>query len=329
MPGGTETWVKTSVRRERVLGLDVARVLGLGAIVAGHTWSGRPVEVFLFSWHVPLFFLLTGYLWRPGRSVADEVRKRGRSLLVPYVAWYVIVAGTWFAYRSLTDPGFTWSYAAETVLGGAHAGRPFSAFWFITALFFACVLLRALERFPAWTSWLVGFVGLAATYSDRATVSALPWSVGTAVACMLFILIGREFRKHRGMVRAPVLTGAVLVVTGLLPFVLGGIASLDMKPGIFGSPVLSLVASSAICIGIVLVCEEVTGRMPRRLAEPAQPLARSALAVVLGHALVLAFVLDTGPRHIDSFYLIFTLALVVPWAIGLVALRTQAKRVLL
>jgi acyltransferase len=332
MPGGFETSLvrdETSSVRERVLGLDVARVLGLGAIVASHTWSGRPVDVFLFSWNVPLFFVLSGYLWRRGRSVAEEIRKRSRSLLVPYIAWYLIVAGTWFTYRSLTDARFRWSGAAETLLGGAHAGRPFSAYWFITALFFACVLLRALERFPTWVPWLVGAVALGACYRDRSAVADLPWSVGTAVACMLFILIGMELRKNRRSVRAPALTGAVLVVIGLLPFALDTIGTIDMKPGIFGSPVLSLVASSAICIGIVLVCEEVTERLPRPLVTPAQPLARSALAVVLGHALILAFVLDTGHRPIGSFYVIFALALVVPWAIGLAALRTPVRRVLL
>jgi acyltransferase len=312
---------------ERLLGLDLARVIGVGAIVAGHTWSGRPVDVWLFSWHVPLFFLLSGYLWRAGRPLGLEVRRRARTLLVPYAGWYVIVATIWFAYLSRTDDEFQWSSAAATLLGGTHAPRPFSAFWFITALFVACVLLRALERYPRYVSWLVVAAGLGLCQLDRFAVSDIWWSAGTAVPSMVFLLIGIELRHHRAAIGRPGLTGAVLLVAGLLPFVTDRVATLNMKPGNFGTPYLGVLCSSAIVIGLVLVCEAVAARVPRAVLRPVEPLALSALVVVLSHALVLGLV-ERGAIEVESLWAVYALALVPPWVLGLVLLRTPLRRVL-
>lgn len=47
---------------ERKKGFDVARGIGIFLIVWSHTMSdGEPLRSFLFSFHVPLFFLISGY----------------------------------------------------------------------------------------------------------------------------------------------------------------------------------------------------------------------------------------------------------------------------
>jgi hypothetical protein len=35
-------------------GIDLVRLIGIGAIVAGHVWSGEVVERVLYTWHLPL-----------------------------------------------------------------------------------------------------------------------------------------------------------------------------------------------------------------------------------------------------------------------------------
>lgn len=49
---------------ERKKGFDVARGIGIFLIVWSHTMSdGEPLRSFLFSFHVPLFFLISGYFF--------------------------------------------------------------------------------------------------------------------------------------------------------------------------------------------------------------------------------------------------------------------------
>lgn len=54
---------------ERKKGFDVARGIGIFLIVWSHTMSdGEPLRSFLFSFHVPLFFLISGYFFEGGRE---------------------------------------------------------------------------------------------------------------------------------------------------------------------------------------------------------------------------------------------------------------------
>lgn len=49
---------------ERKKGLDVARGIGIFFIVWSHTMAdGEPLRCFLFSFHVPLFFIISGYFF--------------------------------------------------------------------------------------------------------------------------------------------------------------------------------------------------------------------------------------------------------------------------
>ena len=45
--------------------IDVARGIGIIAVVAGHVWTGGAFRNALYSFHMPLFFLLSGLLSRP------------------------------------------------------------------------------------------------------------------------------------------------------------------------------------------------------------------------------------------------------------------------
>ncbi len=318
----------TTPTAARSVGIDLARVVGLVAIVAGHTWDGEAVSVWLFSWHVPIFFLLTGYLWRPGRPLGTEVRKRARTLLVPYVLWYLIVAGTWFTYASqkLYDD-FDWHAAARTALGGVDAPRPFSAFWFVTALFAATVALRALEKLGPWAPWVVAALLLGLFFQDRVRWAGVYWSVATGVACLVFVLAGQVLRTQRDRVPLPAVTGAALIALGLVPVVAGDVSSLNLKSGFFGTPYLSVLCAIAISIGILLVCEWVAGVLPDVLLRPVVPLATAALPLLFTHTLVMAFI-DTNVE-LDTRWWVFWAALLLPWALGLLIGRTRLRSVLL
>ncbi|WP_431247428.1 acyltransferase family protein [Leifsonia xyli] len=172
--------------RSRSAGVDALRVLGVTAVVYAHTFGADPLRDVLFAWHVPLFFVLTGHLWTPGRSVADEVRRRALSLLLPYAAWLAIVMSPPVADVLLRGQA---SFPPESALrGGTALGGPFAAFWFVTALFVAAVLARLLERLPRWLQWCVPLAALVSLWAFRVPLQEVPLSAGTAVACLAFVL---------------------------------------------------------------------------------------------------------------------------------------------
>ncbi|AFR47691.1 acyltransferase family protein [Gordonia sp. KTR9] len=304
--------------------LDLLRVLGIVAIVAGHVWDNLFTREAIFTWHVPLFFFLTGYLWTTTRSLGTEVRKRSRTLLVPYVCWLVLISVPYVGLSVFRDSKQPAPLIGDILWGGAELGRPYSAFWFVTALFFAAVLLRSMQRLPRWTPWALSIVGLVVCYTYSSAVAALPLSLGVAVPATLFVLAGVSFRSVREHIRRPAVLGAAaLLVSGVL--IISGLSGpMDMKQADFGTPALSVIVAAAISAGLILVAEHAI-RWKGRVADWTTRLAAAGFMVVLTHAVVL-WLLRTPPT---GSWVDFGAALLLPWAAALTLALTSLSRYLL
>ncbi|WP_439033000.1 acyltransferase family protein [Gordonia terrae] len=296
----------------RSVSIDLLRVFGIVAIIAGHVWDNQFTREGIYTWHVPLFFFLTGYLWTQHRAVRTEARKRARTLLVPYACWLALISIPYLGQEVLRDSKDPWPLLLNLLWGGSELGRPFSAFWFVTALFFAVILLRSLQRLPRFVPWTVSICVLIMCYLDSSAVSALPLSAGVAVPAMLFILLGSAFRSIRSVVQQPLWIGTGLLV---LPAILVGShlsAPMDMKQADFGTPVLSVLVAASIACGLVLIAET-TVHWAGRAATWTTSLAATGLMVVLTHAAIL-WLLRTPPT---GSWIDFALALTAPWLTAL------------
>lgn len=123
------------------------RLAGLASVVAGHTWTQYPV-----NGYVSIFFVLAGYLWSARRTVAEDIRYQSWKLLVPYFAWLGILAVPYFArlmlgHQKVPDLG---GRALDLLWCGERGIAPFTAFWFMTALYVGTVLFRILMKAPRW-----------------------------------------------------------------------------------------------------------------------------------------------------------------------------------
>jgi fucose 4-O-acetylase-like acetyltransferase len=306
--------------KPRSAALDAVRLLGIVAIVYGHTWPDDWTVAYLLSpWRVPAFFLLSGYLWSTGRMLPDEARRRTRTLVVPYVAWLGIIAVPLLGWHAFHSTGST-SRLAAGILWGAQLGRPFSAFWFIAALFCTALLVRAIEPLPRWTAWAVCGTGVLAAYAAGAVIAHTPYSLGIVPACAFFVLLGQELKRHRTRIARPAATGLVLLALGGLLIAVGAYTPIDVKYGQFGPPVVGIVVASAVSIGLVLLAEAFVPALPGGVQEMICTLAAAGLAVLLAHAAVL-WVVDG--RLGWPPWLAFLLALVLPFAVGLAANHTR------
>ena len=76
--------------RPRLDWLDIAKGIAIALVIVGHTVDSlSPVRQVIFSFHMPLFFILAGYTFRvkPMRALVTTSAQR---LLVPYVLLFVI-----------------------------------------------------------------------------------------------------------------------------------------------------------------------------------------------------------------------------------------------
>lgn len=298
------------------------------AIVAGHVWIHGPARPFLYSWHVPIFFVLSGYLWNSDRSLGREIKSRVRSLLVPYGAW-LLVLGTVAVSIESSEGRFDLTRILHILWGGQFAtGRPFWAMWFVTALFFAAVVYRLISRLPLPAQWAIAVVLLvAAAYWPGHPARFLPLSLGLALPGIVFIVAGFTLRRFRGIIRRPAVTGAALLVVSFGVIGLQWSQPLDLKQLNVGTPVLSAVIALAISVGLILLAEGLLGggggvigligTPMDRMARVATPLAQASLTVLFLHTAVITVFDTLGLPKVAVF--LFTIG--VAWLIGLLLLR--------
>ncbi|WP_067950118.1 acyltransferase family protein [Agromyces sp. NDB4Y10] len=310
--------------RVRSVALDLVRLVGLVAVVLGHVSAEGLLRPLLYSWHVPVFFVISGYLWRRSRPLGDEVHRRTRSLLVPYALWLLIVTAAWAAITSLAG-ATSMPDPVALLMGGSAIGGQYAAFWFVTALFAAVVAMRALSAVRPWLPAVVGVAAVAVATVRPELVAELPWSVGVGLMALVFLAVGEWLRQVRHRVRAPLELGVVLVVGGLALAGSGLVAPVDLKAADVGTPVAGVLVAAAISCGLILVAESLAHRVPEWLGRAATTVAGVAMPVILGHALVIMAGRLVGAPSL----LVFATALAVPILVGLLLARSRAGRILL
>lgn len=134
MPGATE----------RDARIDAAKGIAIALVVLGHA-KGIPKEftVLVYSFHVPLFFLLSGWLShrRNAQTAAQILSTLGRTLLVPYAFFFFVAYGYWLLTRQIGEKALRWGQLPWwDPLGGLVTGigpqlYVHPALWFLPALF--------------------------------------------------------------------------------------------------------------------------------------------------------------------------------------------------
>jgi fucose 4-O-acetylase-like acetyltransferase len=293
--------------RRRDASIDVLRIMAIVAVVVGHVWFAPPVRLATYTWHVPIFFVLSGYLASTLRF-GELVRRRGQSLLVPYLVWLLIVAAILVGFG---DP-------LRLLVGGAHLPRAFTAFWFVTAFFAAIVAAAAIERLSLGWQWAIAAALLAAGYLTSDVIDRVPFDAGVGLACVVFVVAGRTLRVVHPRLKRPAMVGAAMLTGSVVLIASGASAPLDLKKGDFGTPVVSAVTAMLISCGLILVAERALAGLGGRASEIISQLALGGFMVVLTHSAVLFVMRETGAGHWASF----VAALVVPWAVAMGLLRT-------
>ena len=302
--------------------IDGVRVLGIVAVVAGHSLSTPLVRPLFFTWHVPLFFFLAGYFWSARRTMPEELRRRTRSLGLPYGTWMLLIAMI-FVPLDATLERFTVDRILGPLYNGVHSAMPFTTFWFVSALFFAVLALRLLWRLPQVVLWAIAVVGLALGYIAGNALAQTPLALGSALPCLFFVLAGTASTKLRPLIKKPGRVGLVLVVLAAALIASGVASPLDIKQGNYGTPVISALVAVTISFALILLSEAVFGYLPSSVARVATNLSYAGFTVVLVHPLIIWLMLKFAGGSAD--WLIFAVALTVPWLIGMLALRTPAS----
>ena len=219
---------------------------------------------------------------------------------------------------------FTLSRLFGPFVNGENSAMPYTTFWFVSVLFATIVLMRLLSFLPKTVVWMIAIGGAVASVFVGSVLAETPLSIGSAIGCLIFVMLGQVAKKIRPHIPRPGIVGFVVLLACIVLIATKASAPLDIKQGNYGTPGLSILVAAAISFALILLAEPVFGRLPAAVHRGATILAYAGFAVVLFHPLVLWLMLKFTPWA--DHWLIFAVSLTVSWCIGVAALWTPASR---
>jgi acyltransferase len=197
-------------KSNREVWVDYAKAIGIILVIAGHLRLAKPISDFIYAFHVPLFFILSGYLYKSKDTFKTVISKDVRRLLLPYTYFYMISYGYWFLTGYLRHrneyPGT--SGVEERLLGlvvgvgyETHVSISISPhLWFLMGLFFVKFFYSLLQYISKENKLLItaGIIVLLITVVFINSSGYDLWlSLDSAVLSLPFFFIGVLLKSYR------------------------------------------------------------------------------------------------------------------------------------
>ncbi len=281
---------------QRVASFDIAKAIALFAVVLGHTqFAGVPKSIVdaCFSFHMPLFFIVSGYFFKPQKDWRSFLCKNAKALLLPYVVTSVLVVALMvlqaaFEGSSAFDALTTWSIAALYGAGGPVATlpigvTPIGAIWFLPALFWSKVLLNvALEtEHPA-----IVCLGLFVFGVESTSRMWLPMSFQAAMCAVLFLYIGLVLRESHVLQKGRMSAAFWAVVWMVWLYCAAFHGEMYMVGNTYSAGALDVIGGVCGTLCIIKMSEVVIERIPV-LSGIAESIGRNSLAFFCMHLIEL------------------------------------------
>ena len=198
------------MQKDRLQYIDIARGIGMICIILGHLGNSGLNRV-VYTFHVPLFFILAGYFISEKKSMGEFIRNRARSLLVPYAVTSIVMVLIGIAAGIvLYGPigiwqGVSWLWACFYGSGNSFdllfQINSVGAIWFLLALFTGSVLFRCSLNMNKWIRAAFVLALFAAAYYTR-NVIWLPFSLQPGMCSVMFIYVGWIVKRYKDRLRS-------------------------------------------------------------------------------------------------------------------------------
>lgn len=190
--------------QKRIFWIDQLRGLAFFFVVLGHVYTPESVNAFIYSFHMPLFFFISGLTLNPDKLIRTPMKQifmnNVKRLLIPYVWLNFMMFPLWvLTYKIVSEAK---SSVPRVFFGifygnGNRASTPSNALWFLLCLFFANLLIAAILKFFKKDFTKIGFaVAVLALvgYFDRD--KDYIWHLNTPFTAIVFIFLGYAFMQY-------------------------------------------------------------------------------------------------------------------------------------
>lgn len=208
--------------------INYAKVIGILLMIIGHIWTVDPtIRQFIYSFHMPLFFIMAGFLYKRV-PIKERLRKDWRALLLPFFLVNLICMVIRLLIPTILEPGYEVGSHFLKQMGAILVGESIPSFglepvcgpsWFILAIFYLHMLSYLLpekDRYPQHffaSGWVLVAVTVVTSWTLSNNNINLPGPIDSAVMAFPFFWFGLKLRRLDNQFR-PFSTARLLALIG-------------------------------------------------------------------------------------------------------------------
>ncbi|MBQ4365267.1 MAG: acyltransferase family protein [Clostridia bacterium] len=201
--------------QRRILWLDQLKAVGFFLVILGHMDIPGALNGWIYSFHMPLFFLVSGFTLNLKKTAEAPLRAQVPKLLkrmvLPYV-WIELICLCFSFLNTVLLQGKE-LHLARNLLGivianGLICPYPSRPLYFALVLFLAQLLLWAALRLSGGrkpVAWAV--TAALCVFSFLTLGKPMVWRVNVVPVAMLLMLVGTLLRRLYDRLRGPIETG--------------------------------------------------------------------------------------------------------------------------
>ncbi len=174
--------------------IDLAKGLAIILVMIGHTLTNQHICNAIYSFHMPFFFVLSGYFMKKKSIDNTYILKLYKTLLLPYLVTALITICISFLWYQ----NFYNDFIATILVGCKifNIDIPFiGAIWFLVALFISKIIVQVVINGIIKWEFLLLFATISFVISKTIGI-VMPWCISIIGFCSIFVFIGYILKRY-------------------------------------------------------------------------------------------------------------------------------------
>lgn len=178
--------------------IDILKGIGIIAVIVGHLTTIWHLRGLIYSFHMPLFFLASGYFFKYQKN-KDFIYKLINKLLKPYIFFSFIIFIISYIFNSTTEHQnfhfylkmkiFADGYYNDTKIWGNMP--PIGILWFLPALFWCRIIFNNIQTYK-YNYLIAIFISITSVYLGKNIIN-IPFGILEGGQAVIFYMMGTTY----------------------------------------------------------------------------------------------------------------------------------------
>ena len=178
-------------KKQRIEWLDMAKGYGIILVIIGH--CDMPViPLYIFAFHIPLFFFLSGYLFSLKDNFKSFIETKYERIIIPYICLSIpmILFALFYNNRYTFGLEDIWEEVSSFIIQKRH-----TTLWYLSTLLVLNIIMYPIKRYinePLFKVFIILCLCLSGLFMWQFNIKALPWNIDAALVVIPFFYAGYQ-----------------------------------------------------------------------------------------------------------------------------------------